>query len=92
MVSTTTEAAPEQEGIPEKANAIGDGRKNDRDGNTLLTGNSIRVHCPRRSIPGKIWIPTNQIRAILAPARVYRELRARAPQALGVYKESRVAQ
>ena len=67
--------------IPEEANAIGDSRKNDRDRITLITGNSLRVHGSKRSIPGKIWMPTNQIRAILARARVYRELRARALQA-----------
>jgi len=33
------------------------------------------------SIPGKIWMPTNQIRAISARAHVSRELRARALQA-----------
>jgi len=32
------------------------------------------------SIPGKIWMPTNQIRAISAQAHVPRELRARALQ------------
>jgi len=71
--------APVAEGLPEEANAIGDSRKNDRDRNTLLTGNSL--HNSRRSIPGKIWMPTNQIRAISARAHVYRELRARALQA-----------
>ena len=30
------------------------------------------------SIPGKIWMPTNQIRAVSARARLRRELRARA--------------
>ena len=33
------------------------------------------------SIPGKICMPTNQIRAVSPAARVSRELRARAPQA-----------
>ena len=36
---------------------------------------------PGWSIPGKIWMPTNQIRAISVGAHVSRELRARAPQA-----------
>ena len=36
---------------------------------------------PGWSIPGKIWMPTNQIRAISAGAHVPRELRARALQA-----------
>jgi len=44
-----------------------------------------------RSIPGKIWMTTNQMRAVSACARVPRELRARALQDLGIYKESRVA-
>jgi len=34
-----------------------------------------------QSIPGKIWMPTNQIRAKYAHADVSRELCARAPQA-----------
>ena len=36
---------------------------------------------PGWSIPGKIWMPTNQIRAISPRAHVSRELRARALQA-----------
>ena len=35
---------------------------------------------PGWSIPGKIWMPTNQIRAISAGAHVSRELRTRALQ------------
>jgi len=35
----------------------------------------------RRLIPGKIWMPTNQIRALSAYAHVSRELRTRAVQA-----------
>ena len=31
------------EGLPEETTAIGDSRKNDRDRNTLDTGNSLRV-------------------------------------------------
>ena len=64
MDSTTTEGEPVAEGLPEAANAIGDSRQNDRDGNTLTTANSLRVHSSRQSIPGKIWKVTNQIRAI----------------------------
>jgi len=56
-------------------------KKNDRDRSTLTTGNSLRVISSRRSIPGKIWMPTNQIGSTLAGARVYRQLRARALQA-----------
>ena len=81
MESTTTEGAPVAEGLLEEANAIGNSGKNDRDRNTLHTGNSLRVHSSRRSIPGKIWVPTNQIRAFSLRAHVYRELLARAPQA-----------
>jgi len=35
------------EGLPEETNGIGDSRKNDRDRNTLITGNSLRVHSSR---------------------------------------------
>ena len=71
MESTTTEGAPVAEGLPEVTNAIGTQEKNDRDRNTLTTGNSLRVISSRRSIPGKIWMPTNQIGSTLARARVY---------------------
>jgi len=68
--------------IPEEANAIGDSRKkNDRDRSTLPTGYSLRVHNSRRTIPGKIWMSTNQNRAIVARAHVYRQITARAAQA-----------
>ena len=76
--STTTEAAPVVKALPEEANDIGDHRKNDRDRSTLNTGKSLRVHSCRRSIPGKIWMPTNQITAISARSHVSRELRAHA--------------
>jgi len=60
--STTPEGVPVAAGLPEEANAIGDSRKkNDRDRSTLTTGYSLRVHSSKRSIPGKIWMPTNQI-------------------------------
>jgi len=56
--------------------------KNDRDRNTHIAGNSWRVHW---SIPGEIWMRTNQIREIIASAHVSREFRARALQAsLGI--------
>ena len=79
------------EGQPEEANGIGDLRKNDRDRSTLITDNSSRVHPFRWLIPGKILIPTNQIRVLSARAHVSRELCVRALRHLGVYKESRVA-
>ena len=66
-------------------------KKNDRDRSTLTAGNCSRVHNSRRSIPGKMWMSTNQIRAIPARAHVSRELRARAPGHLRVYKEGLVA-
>jgi len=53
----------------------------DRDRSTLITGKGLRVHSFRWSIPGKIWIPTNQIRDISARTHVPRELCARALQA-----------
>jgi len=36
---------------------------------------------PGWSIPGKIWMPTNQITAMSAGAHLSRELRERAPEA-----------
>ena len=85
MDSNTTEGEPVAEGLPEAANAIGDSRQNDRDGSTLTTANSSRVISSRRSIPGKIWMPTNQIKSTSACAHASRELRTRALQAsLGI--------
>jgi len=40
------------------------------------------------SIPGKMWMPTNQIRAISAHAHLSRELRARAPSGISGYIKS----
>ena len=68
-----------------------DTQENERDRSTLIIGNSSRVHCFRVVDPGKIRMPTNQIRAMSTQARVPREVRARALQPSGVYKESRVA-
>ena len=70
-----------QRPIQEEVHGIGVQRKNDRDGCTLNTGNSSRVQSCRRSIPGKTWMPTNQIRAISARSHASRELLARALQA-----------
>ena len=47
MESTTTEGALVAEGLPEETSGIGVSRKNDRDRNTLTTGNSLRVHSSR---------------------------------------------
>ena len=62
-VSTPSKGVPVAESLLEEANAIGISRKNDRDRSTLITSNSIHVHSSGWSIPGKILIPTNQIRA-----------------------------
>ena len=90
--STTREGAPVAEGLPEKTNGIGDSRKKTTE--TEARSSPATVYActvPGWSIPGKIWMPTNQIRALYTDARVSRELRARALQGLRVYKESRVA-
>ena len=82
MESTTTEGAPVAEGLPEETNGIGNSRKKTTETETrsqLTAVYACRV--PGWSIPGKIWMPTNQIREISAGARVSRELRARALQA-----------
>jgi len=82
-LKNTTEGEPVAEGLPEAANvnAIGDSRQNDRDGSTLTTASSLRVISSRRSIPGKIWMPTNQIKSRSACAHASRELRTHALQA-----------
>ena len=69
-----------QRSIQEEVHGIGVQRNNDRDGCTLNTGKSSRVQSCRRSIPGKTWMPTNQIRAISARPHASRELLARALQ------------
>ena len=82
MESTTTEGAPVAEGLREDTNGIGDSRKKTTETETRA---SLAIVYTCRvsgwSIPGKIWKPTNQIRAISAGAHVSRELRARALQA-----------
>jgi len=74
MKSTTTEGAPVR-GLTRGGQRHWRLKENDRDRNTLLTGNSSRVHS---QFPANF---ANQIRAILARTSVYRELRARALQA-----------
>jgi len=81
MDSTTTEGVPVAESLPEEANAIEDSRKNDIGGKHAQLWQQLMRALSRILIPGKIWIPTNQIRALPARARVYRQLRARALQA-----------
>ena len=74
------------EGLPEEANGIGDARKRKQKQKTTETdtrsslGTVYACTMSRQSIPGKIWMPTNQIRAMSARAHVYREVRARARQ------------
>jgi len=81
MGSTTTEGAPVAEGLQEETNGIGDSRKTTE---TETRASPATVHActiPGWSIPGKIWMLTNQIRAISAGAHVSREFRTRALQA-----------
>ena len=79
------------EGLPEEANAIGDSRKTTETEARPSSESVYACTASGRMIPGKIWMPTNQIRATSARARVSCELCARALQASRVYKESRVA-
>ena len=91
LESNTIEGAPVLEGIPEEANGIGDPRKTTE---TEARSPLATVHActiPGGRFPAKMWMSTNQIRAIPERAHVSRELRARAPGHLGVYKEGLVA-
>ena len=91
LESTPTEGVPVAEGLPEETNSIGDSKKKKKqtNKNKKTTETEARSLLPtvyaclasRQSIPGKIWKPTNQIRAISAGAHVSREFRARALQA-----------
>jgi len=90
-IVATTEGAPAVEGIPEEANGIGDPRKTTETETRSPSATAYACTFGGPSIPGKIWIPTNQIRATLQWARVPRELRARALQASRVYKGSPLA-
>ena len=66
------------EGLPEETNGIRDSRKKTE---TEAHSSLAKVYACTDSgwsIPGKIWMPTNQIRAVSARARLRRELRARA--------------
>jgi len=81
MESTTTEGAPVAEGPPEETNAIGDSRKTTETEARWSLATVYACTIPGWSIPGKIWMPTNQITAVSIGAHVSRELRARAPQA-----------
>jgi len=85
------EGAPVAEGLPEAPGGhdIGHSRKKTTETEShspLPTVYTCRASS--RSSPGKIWMTTNQITAVSACARVSRELRARALQDLGIYKES----
>ena len=81
--STTTEGAPVAKGLREETiNGIGGSREKTTETearSSLATVYACRVS--EWSIPGKIWMPTNQIRVVAARAHVSRELRARALQA-----------
>ena len=71
------------EGLPEEATAIGDSRKTTE---TEARSSSETVYTctvSGGSIPGKIWMPTNEIRATSARSHASRELRAREPRHLG---------
>ena len=88
MESTTKEGASVAEGLPEEANAIGDSRKSDRDRNTLLIGNSLRVHC---QFPAKFGYKPIKLELYL-PVHTYTANYVSVhSRLLGVYKESRIA-
>ena len=81
MQSTTPEAAPVAKALPEEAQDIRDQRKTtETEARSRLAAVDTCTVC-RQSIPGKIWMPTNQIRAISSRPHASRELRARALQA-----------
>ena len=77
---TTTEGTPVAEGLPGEITTPVETEKTTE---TEAHSSLATVHActvSRGSIPGKIWMPTNQIRAISARAHVFRELGARALQ------------
>ena len=74
------------EGLPEQATGIGDSRKTTETETRTTLATAYACTVPGWSIPGKIWMPTNQIRTIPAGAHASVHVRH-----LGVYKESRVA-
>ena len=83
-----TEGTPVAEGVPEEANAITKTTETESRP-SLATVHACSV--PGWLIPGKIWMPTNQIRAIpLVHAYTANYGRVHFRH-LGVYKESRVA-
>ena len=85
MESTTVQEAPVTEGLPEQATGIEDSRKTTETETRSTPATAYACSVPGGSIPGKIWMPTNQIRVMSTRARVSRELRTRAPQAsLGI--------
>ena len=92
--STTTEGAPVAEDLPEEANAVGDsGKKNDRDRNTLSTGNSLHVHSFRVVDSRQDLDSMQPIKLQLYPlAHTYTANYVRVHfRHLRVYKKSRVA-
>ena len=88
MKSTTWQGAPVAEGLPEETNAIGDSRKNDKDRNTLLTGNSLRVHSQFPANFGYKPIRLELYLLVHTYTANYVRVHSRL---LGVYKESPVA-
>ena len=68
-----TEGAPVVEGLPEEANSIGDPRRTTETEARSLVVTVYACTVSWRSLPGKIRISTNQIRAISMRARVSRE-------------------
>ena len=81
LESTTTEGASVAEGKPEEANSIENSRKTTETETHSPLATAYACTGSRRSIPGKIWTPTNQIRVLSARAHVFRELLARALKA-----------
>jgi len=78
MESTTTEKTPVTEGLPKEALETQEKSTEAETCSSLAKVDACRVS--RRSIPGKIWMPTNQITDKSYLAHVSRELRARALQ------------
>ena len=90
--STTKEGTPVAEGLyRRRPTALKTQEKTTETETRSSLATVYACTVPGWLVPGKIWMSTNQIRAISASAHVSRELRARALQALRVYKESRVA-
>ena len=88
-MESTTEEAPVAEGIPEKAWRLKEKATETESRSSLSTDFTCTVS--GRSIPGKIWMPTNQFRAIPLTHTHTANYERVHFRHLGVYKESRVA-